>query len=95
MSPTSSIQTHPKAFVSERVHVNPELPSQQRHGGPSKPGGPSPQQPSGGVDEVDGIGEDILVPISKMVFLKIIFIDIGITAGIGFYLLQNTKAGNF
>ena len=33
------------------------------------------------IDDVDGVARDIIEPISKMVFLKIIFIDIGITAG--------------
>ena len=36
---------------------------------------------AGPPDDVDGLVQDVLVPISKMVFLKIIFIDIGISAG--------------
>ena len=32
-------------------------------------------------DEVDGLAKDLILPISKMVFLKIILFDIGISLG--------------
>ena len=49
---------------------------------PASPANPVSVCPKDGeTDEVDGLVEDILVPISKMGFLKIIFIDIGITVG--------------
>ena len=35
-------------------------------------------------DEVDGLAKDLILPISKMVFLKIILFDIGISLGKSF-----------
>ena len=33
------------------------------------------------VDEVDGLAEDVLRPLVKLLFLKILFVDIGISVG--------------
>ena len=76
---------------SFKVLVNPVLKNKnEQHGTPVRESQVEPvfkertrnNGQAGPPDDVDGLVQDVLVPISKMVFLKIIFIDIGITAGI-------------
>ncbi|XP_023342920.1 uncharacterized protein LOC111712514 isoform X2 [Eurytemora carolleeae] len=75
---------------SFKVLVNPVLKNKnEQHGTPARESQAEPglsestrnNGQAGPPDDVDGLVQDVLVPISKMVFLKIIFIDIGITAG--------------
>ena len=76
---------------SFKVLVNPVLKNKnEQHGTPVRESQVEPvlsestrnDGQAGPPDDVDGLVQDVLVPISKMVFLKVIFIDIGITAGI-------------
>ena len=40
-----------------------------------------PESPDADIDEVDGMAEDILRPLVKLLFLKILLVDIGISLG--------------
>ena len=42
---------------------------------------PQPEEDPPDVDEVDGLAEDLLSPLVKLVFLKILLVDIGISVG--------------
>ena len=42
---------------------------------------PLPETGTDDVDEVDGLAEDVLRPLVKLVFLKILLVDIGISLG--------------
>ena len=42
---------------------------------------PQPDEDPADIDEVDGLAEDVLRPLVKLVFLKILLVDIGISVG--------------
>ena len=42
---------------------------------------PQPEEDLADIDEVDGLAEDVLRPLVKLVFLKILLVDIGISLG--------------